>query len=152
DIVRLGRDNQISDTAKVHISAFGRLDVNDKNETTGAIDGRGIIDLGNGTLRAGADSASSTFGGLIIGTGDIFKLGTGTWTLTGDNTYSGQTTVSAGTLVVDGSQPRSPVTVNGTANLGGNGVIGNLQVFGSVRPGDSPGILTSSNVNFAAQG
>jgi len=152
DIVRLANDNQIADTTEVHINLGGRFDVNDMLETTGAIDGRGLIDLGSGQLRAGADNDSSTFSGLIIGTGTLFKLGTGTWTLTGDNTYSGQTTVSAGTLVVDGSQPQSPVVVNGTANLAGNGVIGNLQVFGSVRPGTSPGVLTTSNINFAAQG
>jgi autotransporter-associated beta strand protein len=152
DIVRLAADNQILDTAEVHIAFGGRLDLNDMNETTGSIDGRGTIDLGTGTLRAGTDNGSSVLGGLIIGTGSIFKLGTGTWTLTGNNTYTGGTTVSAGTLVVNGSQQQSPVTVNGTATLMGDGVIGNLQVFGSVAPGSSPGILTCSNVNFASQG
>jgi autotransporter-associated beta strand protein len=152
DIVRLAADNQIADTSEVHIALGGRFDLNDMSETTGAIDGRGLIDLGSGILRAGADNDSSGFAGLIIGTGSLFKLGTGTWTLTGDNTYSGQTTVSAGTLVVDGSQPQSPVAVNGTANLGGSGVIGNLQVFGSLRPGASPGVLTCSNVNFNSLG
>jgi autotransporter-associated beta strand protein len=152
DIVRLASDNQVADTTQIHIAAGGRFDLDDMNETTGAIDGRGVIDLGSGTLRTGADDGSSTLTGLIIGTGNLFKLGTGTWTLNGNNTYSGLTTVSAGTLVVNGSQPQSPVTVNGTGTLMGDGVIGNLQVFGSVAPGLSPAILTCSNVNFAAQG
>lgn len=152
DILRLARDNQIADTAALSISASGRFDLNDQSETTGAIVGQGVIDLGSGILRAGADSASSTFSGLIIGTGDIFKLGTGTWTLSGNNTYNGQTTISAGTLVVNGAQAQSPVTVNGTATLMGTGTIGNLHLFGSVRPGTSPGILTTSNVFFEAQG
>ncbi len=151
DIVRLARDNQIADTTPLHVSISGRFDLNDQNETTGAIDGRGVIDLGSGILREGADDDSSTFSGVILGTGALFKLGTGTWTLTGNNTYSGLTTVSAGTLAVNGSQPQSAVTVNGTATLMGDGVIGNLQVFGSVAPGSSPAILTSSNVVFAAQ-
>ncbi len=153
DIVRLARDNQILDIVAVHFGGVAaRLDVNDRLETTGAIDGRGVIDLGAGTLRAGADNNSSLFSGTIIGTGSLFKLGAGTWTLGGDNTYSGQTTVSSGTLVVDGSQPQSPVTVNGTATLGGSGVVGNLQVFGALVPGSSAGILTSSNVAFTSQG
>jgi len=152
DIVRLARDNQILDTTEIHCLNSARFDLNDMNETTGAIDGRGIIDLGNGILRAGANNASSIYAGLIIGTGNLFKLGTGSWALTADNTYSGLTTVSAGTLQVEGSQQQSPIIVNGTATLTGSGVIGNLQVFGSVAPGSSPGILTCSNVNFAAQG
>ena len=151
DILRLDLDNQIADTTKIHINPGGRFDLNDQNETTGAIDGSGVIDLGSGILREGVDDDSSTFSGLIVGTGSLFKLGTGTWTLAGDNSYTGQTTISAGTLIVNGSQPQSPVTVNGTALLGGSGVVGNLQVFGSVTPGASPGILTSSNVNFASQ-
>ena len=59
DIVRLVNDNQIADTTPVHISLFGRFDVNDMLETTGAIDGRGTIDLGSGTLRAGANNGTS---------------------------------------------------------------------------------------------
>jgi autotransporter-associated beta strand protein len=152
DIVRLAADNQIADTTEVHVPTGGRFDLNDMIDTTGAIDGLGLIDLGSGTLRAGADDGSSRFAGTIIGTGALFKLGTGTWTLARDNIYTGPTTVSAGTLIVDGAQPQSPVTVNGTANLGGSGVIGNLQVFGSLRPGASPGVLTCSNVSFAAAG
>src|SRR5207237_1241504 len=124
---------------ELHIANGGRFDLNDQNETTGAIDGRGTIDLGLGTLREGADNNSSTFNGLIIGRGSVFKLGTGTWTLTANNTYLGQTTVSAGILVVNGSQPQSDVAVNGTATLKGNGTIGDLQVFGSLAPGSSPG-------------
>lgn len=152
DIVRLRADNQIADSTQVHIASGGRFDLNDMIETTGSIDGNGRINLGSGVLRAGADGGSSTFSGLIVGTGSLFKFGLGTWTLSGDNTYSGGTTVSAGTLVVDGAQPQSPVAVNGTGTLKGSGVVGNLQVFGSLAPGSSPGILTSSNVAFAAQG
>ena len=150
DILRLDRDNQIPDTTALHINPGGRFDLNDMVDTIGSIDGVGLIDLGSGILRAGADNGTSTYDGTIIGTGTLFKFGTGTWTLSGLNTYSGLTTVSAGTLVVDGDQHQSPVAVIGTANLGGRGVIGNLQVFGNVRPGTSPGILTSSNVNFTA--
>jgi autotransporter-associated beta strand protein len=128
------------------------LDLNDMIDTTGSIAGRGQIDLGSGTLRAGQDDGTAAFSGLIVGPGTLFKFGTGMWTLTANNTYSGLTTVSAGTLVVNGSQPQSPVVVNGTATLMGDGVVGNLQVFGSLRPGASPGVLTSSNVAFSATG
>ena len=43
---------------------------------------------------------------------NLAKSGTGTWRLSGNNTYTGTTTVSAGTLVVDGS-----LTAGGNLNL-----------------------------------
>ena len=152
DILRLARDNQINDTTEIIIATSGRFDLNDQDETTASINGRGVIDLGSGTLREGVGNGVGAYAGVIMGTGAIFKLGTGTWTLSGNNTYSGQTTVSAGTLVVNGSQPQSAVTVNGSATVTGSGVIGNLHAFGSVRPGSSPGVLTTSNVLFDALG
>ena len=152
DTLRMNLDNQIADMTQLHISTGGRFDLNDMFDTVGAIDGGGVIDLGSGTLREGADNGSATYNGTIIGTGTLFKLGTGAWTLSGNNTYTGPTTVNAGTLVVNGDQHQSPVTVHGTATLMGSGVIGNLQVFGNLRPGASPGILTSSNVVFDSLG
>ena len=153
DTVRLLADNQIPDTARVTMSGGAVFDLNDQSETTGSISGLGLIDLGTAILRAGTDNGSSTFSGLITGTGSVFKLGSGIWTLEGDNTYSGTTTVSAGSLTVNGSQPGSSVIVNGTATLMGDGVVKSLQVFGTLRPGNSPAILTAiGNLSFASQG
>jgi autotransporter-associated beta strand protein len=44
-------------------------------------------------------------GGIVVGTGSpqVNKQGTGTWTLTGDNNYTGPTTVFGGTLVLGGT-------------------------------------------------
>ena len=42
----------------------------------------------------------STFGQVISGSGTLTKAGTGTLTLTGANSYSGDTTISAGTLQI----------------------------------------------------
>ena len=47
-----------------------------------------------------------------MGPGSLVKTGTGTMTLSGDNVYTGATTVNAGGLVVDGSI-LSATTVNG---------------------------------------
>ena len=58
-------------------------------------------------------------GNLTFGSNNISKGGSGTWTLTGANSYSGSTTVGAGTLVARSSNAlgSSPVTVSANANL-----------------------------------
>ena len=61
-----------------------------------------------------------TLGGIITNTGALTKTGTGTLTLTNANTYSGVTTISAGTLKlanVNAVQNSSLVTFVGTLQL-----------------------------------
>ncbi|WP_144277149.1 autotransporter-associated beta strand repeat-containing protein, partial [Chlorobium sp. KB01] len=60
--------------------------------------GNGITGT-NRTLTVGAGSGNVTIADPIVtGTGTVTKTGTGTLTLSGANTYTGVTTVSAGTL------------------------------------------------------
>jgi fibronectin-binding autotransporter adhesin len=77
----------------------------------------------------------------------LTKSGTGTWTLSGSNSYSGLTTVGEGALVVNGSLPTNSVTVTNSATLGGLGSIrGNITVRSNsiLRPGSGAtnGLLT----------
>jgi autotransporter-associated beta strand protein len=72
--------------------------------------------------------------------------------LGGTNTYMGTTTVSGGTLLVDGSIASSATDVKSGATLGGTGTTGAVTVEsgGTLAPGDSPGILHTGSVSFAA--
>jgi autotransporter-associated beta strand protein len=82
---------------------------------------------------------------IIEGTGGITKTGAGTLTLTGANTYAGDTTVSAGTLVIDGSVSTGSLNVESGATLMGSGTIGGATTIDSgaaFSPGNSPGLLT----------
>jgi fibronectin-binding autotransporter adhesin len=72
-----------------------------------------VID--NGTL-AFDRSDAVTFGGVISGTGSLVQLGSGTLTLTGNNTYSGGTTVGAGTLQLGNGGTSGSITGNVTDN------------------------------------
>jgi fibronectin-binding autotransporter adhesin len=82
-------------------------------------------------------------GKAIPGAGGLTKRGTGTWTLSGANTYSGTTSVESGTLLVDGSIA-DKTTVSGGL-LGGNGRINGavaIGTAGTISAGHSPGLLT----------
>ncbi len=77
--------------------------------------------------------------------GGLVKLGEGTLALTGSNTYTGQTRVDAGTLVVNGNLS-SPVTVASDGTLRGVGKLSAvLTVNGTLAPGDLRGTLEVGN-------
>lgn len=121
-----------------YIGSGGTLDVTGATTglTLGSIEGSGTIDLGANNLTAGGTNRSSTFSGVIQGTGGtLTKTGSGTLTLSGANTFTGGTTVSQGALMVTGSLA-SGVTVDSGATLGGNGTItGAVINSGTVAPG-----------------
>ncbi len=93
----------------------------------------GDVLLGNGTLTLG-DDTSSIFSGSIFGTGSLVKQGTGMFTLTRTNIYTGPTTVALGTLDIEGLIT-SPTTIQTGATLQGGGIIvGNVIVSGTLKP------------------
>jgi fibronectin-binding autotransporter adhesin len=79
------------------------LDITGFNTQIGSLAGGGTtggnVTLGAATLTLGADGTTTTYAGIISGTGALTKMGNGTLTLTGANTY-GATTISAGVLQV----------------------------------------------------
>jgi len=64
-------------------------------------------------------SDAITFGGGVSGSGTLTQQGSGILALTGASTYTGATTVSAGTLQVDGSLGNTATTVQSGATLSG---------------------------------
>ena len=66
-------------------------------QTIGGLSGTGNVTLGASALTL-AGSASSTYGGVISGTGTLTKTGTGTQTLDGANLITGGVTINGGTL------------------------------------------------------
>ncbi len=86
--------------------------------TTGSIVGDAT---NNGTL-AFDHSDHVDFAGVISGSGSLTQLGGGTLTLSGANTYTGGTTVSAGILSVSGSIG-SASTPSGAINIASGGTL-----------------------------
>lgn len=150
--VRLLNVNQITNTSDVTINASGLLAIAAAYEGIDTISGSGAVALSPGYLVVGYGNGSSTFSGVISGTTNLTKAGTGTITLEGNNTYSGQTIVSVGTLRINGSQPQSVVSVGSSGTLGGYGTVGTIVASGAVSPGASPGMLTCSNMTFSSGG
>ena len=98
------------------------------------------------TVTVDNSAATLVLGGVISGTSGLTKAGGGTLDLTADNTYTGATAVSSGTLLVDGDQDGSAVTIASGATLGGVGTVGAISATGgTVTPGNpAPGILTDA--------
>jgi len=99
--------------ARVTVFGNGNLDISGHNlpgVTVGSIEGDGLISLGANNLTVGSNNLRTTFSGVIQdgGTGggaggSLTKIGNGKLTLSGANTYTGGTTInagSAGTLFV----------------------------------------------------
>lgn len=116
----------------------------DGNVSAGSIEGGGIVNLGNNQVTIGSNNLSTTFSGVITGTPaignvPIIKVGTGTLTLTGNNTYTGPTLVLGGALEVDGSIASTALAGPG-AMLSGTGTFGSgagISTGGTLAPGNA---------------
>jgi autotransporter-associated beta strand protein len=87
-----------------------------KSLAIGSLAGDGLVNLAGHILTIGGNNLSTSFSGIISGSGKLTKSGTGTLALDGANSYSGVTTVSAGTLAGSGSVA-GQVTVAANATL-----------------------------------
>lgn len=61
-------------------------------------------------------SDSLTYSGIISGIGTLAKDGSGALTMTADNTYTGATTINAGSVIVENDTPST-----GSSSFGGSG-------------------------------
>jgi fibronectin-binding autotransporter adhesin len=107
----------------------------------------------NGGVTLAINCDVSGVGGFYLNAG---SSGAGKLILGGANTFTGPTTVNAGTLLVNGSTvAASAVTVASGATLGGNGTIGgsvSVAANATLSPGASVGTLTiQGNLTLAGK-
>lgn len=107
----------------------------------------------NGYFTIGARGVDTLFEGTLEKLIHITKVGGGTLTLSGTNTYSGKTAVNGGVLMITGTHTNVSVyNVASNATLGGVGVIGSVVtnlLGGTVAPGtNSIGTLGTGNLTL----
>src|SRR5438132_10803813 len=125
----------VTASARLEVLGTGSFDISDipGMATVGSIEGDGSIFLGATNLTAGSNNLTTTFsgvmqdGGVNGGAGGSFtKIGTGTLSLSGANTYTGDTIVQGGRLLVSnttGSATGTGLVQINAAILGGTGTI-----------------------------
>ena len=75
----------------------------DQTDTIQSLSGAGTINIASTNILTFGDANDQTISGVIEGDGSIIKLGASTYTLSNINTYTGDTTISNGTLTVTGT-------------------------------------------------
>ncbi|GAB2575428.1 autotransporter-associated beta strand repeat-containing protein [Dyella jejuensis] len=162
-------DNVLAGTAGLAKADYGTLILAGNNTYTGGttISG-GTLQIGNGgttgsivgdIANSGAlmfdRSDSTSFTGIISGSGSVAQIGGGTLTLTAANTFTGATTISNGTLALSGAgsiASSSGVSDSGTfdiSNASNGASINRLSGNGSVQLGAQTLTLTSAADTFS---
>src|SRR5271165_3994577 len=143
-------DSSTGGQARFITNAAGILDISSLSSggmTAGSIEGAGTYRLGSKALTVGLNNLSTEVSGSVVGMGGaLIKVGTGTLTLTGTNTYSGGTDINGGILAVnsDANLGSAPLSL-GTGPLSFNG--GTLEALGA-----GGGITSSKALTLNAGG
>jgi hypothetical protein len=132
------QDDSTGGTARAEVFGNGSLDISRQNPpgvTIGSVEGSGNVFLGANNLSVGSSNLSTTLSGVIQdggfnggAGGSLTKIGAGSLTLSGANTYTGSTIVNAGSLLINNSSGSGTGTGAVMANnngsvLGGTGII-----------------------------
>ena len=156
------------DQARLITAAGGIVDISDlmpSGMTAGSIEGAGIYRLGSKALTVGGNNFNTEVSGTIVdggfggGTGgSLIKVGTGTLTLSGADTYTGGTTINGGTLQIGNGGTNGSIVgdVTDNANLAFNrsdvvtfsGIVSGTGTLSQI----GPGTLTLSGLNLYSGG
>jgi len=90
-----------------HNTNSATFDLNGVNQQVGSLSGTGSLTLGSALFTVGDTTSTSSPAPSAEQSGKVTKVGSGTLTLSGANTYAGVTTINGGVL-----------SVNSVANVG----------------------------------
>jgi outer membrane autotransporter protein len=144
-VLQAGSVDAFSARSAFTVNTGAMLDLNGFNNAVGSLSGSGLVQntggagaLSNATLSVGGDNTSTTFSGTLqdgVRSLALTKVGTGTLTLTGANTYTGGTTINTGALQLGNGGTTGSIT----GNVTDNGILAfdrsNVLTFGGVISG-----------------
>ncbi|WP_151671458.1 autotransporter-associated beta strand repeat-containing protein [Nitrincola schmidtii] len=97
--LELTQNNVLPFGTSLSVASGATFSLVDVDQTVGSLAGAGSIQLGSKVLETGGNNATTDFAGVISGTGSLVKKGVGSFTLSGINTYMGNTRIDAGKLI-----------------------------------------------------
>ncbi|MFB6319716.1 autotransporter-associated beta strand repeat-containing protein [Saccharicrinis sp. FJH54] len=131
------------------------IEIGELTGISGSVLGSGGQGSNTITWKIGGKNTSFTFDGRINNDqyknsgsqAAVIKAGSGRWTLTGNNTYTGGTVIEKGAILVENNSGSAtgagPVDVNGGGLLGGSGTVSGdvtVKANGYISPGNASGI------------
>lgn len=149
NIVVVSNGASLTSTGAITLGgAHSKLRIGDgEGGTAGTVSATSITTSGTGdnvdhVLEFAHSDANYVFSLNLSGDLKVIHTGTGTTTLTGTLTFTGGTEVTAGILRMNGDYT-GKTTVDADSILGGNGTFsGDIDVYGTLAPGNSPGVTT----------
>lgn len=123
-----GGDNVLPVTQSLNLQSPATLDLAGHSQTVSSLSGYGLIALSGGTF---ISSGSSSFSGMLSGSGVFRTSGGGAFTLHDSPDFTGRFQLEAGALTVDGVlDSASTQAVYSGATINGLGTAGQLEIHG----------------------
>ncbi|WP_155522481.1 autotransporter domain-containing protein [Serratia microhaemolytica] len=142
----LGSADALAKSSNINIDQNATLNTGSYQQQLNNLSGAGNLQ-GDGSISVN-NLVDTTFSGVFSGQGDLIKTGSGSLTLSGVNTYSGDTQIEQGLLnlqVANALAQSRNVTIDAGASINGGGLaqqLGNLSGSGDLL---NSGALTLNN-------
>ena len=123
--LRAGSSHAFTGNGDYLLGGGTTLELSGFDQSVGSLSGTGSVILG-ANLTVGSNNASTIFGGAIVGSGGLVKVGSGSLRLQGPNTFTGGLSLLGGALLGDANSIRGNVLNNGVLLFDqvGDGIFG----------------------------